>query len=91
MGDNNFASMYPWYVQGINKAVGNNWNKYEVNPATPKGARSYIVFTVHRDGSVSDVKTDQASGSPTLDTSCLRAAQRVETLALCRSNIIKAR
>jgi len=80
VGDNNFASMFPYYVRGINTAVGNNWNKYEVNPATPKGARSYIVFTVHRDGSVSDVKTDQASGSPTLDTSCLRAAQRVETL-----------
>jgi protein TonB len=80
VGDSNFASMYPWYVQGINNAVGSKWNKYEVNPATPKGARAYIVFTVHRDGSVGDVKTDQASGSPTLDNSCLRAAQRVDTL-----------
>jgi protein TonB len=80
VGDNNFASMYPWYVQGINRDVGSKWNKYEVNPATPKGARAYIVFTVHRDGSVGDVKTDQSSGSPTLDTSCLRAAQRVDTL-----------
>jgi periplasmic protein TonB len=81
VGDNNFASMYPYYVRGINDAVGHMWNKYEVNPATPKGARAYIVFTVHRDGSVSDVKMDQASGSPTLDNSCLRAAQRVDTLA----------
>jgi protein TonB len=80
VGDNNFSSMFPYYVRGINTAVGSKWNKYEVNPATPKGARAYIVFTVHRDGSVGDVKMDQASGSPTLDNSCLRAAQRVDTL-----------
>ena len=81
VGDNNFASMYPWYVQGINNAVGSKWNKYQVNPGTPKGARAYVVFTVHRDGSVSDAKTDQASGSPTLDNSCLLAVRRVDSLS----------
>jgi protein TonB len=80
VGDNNFASMYPWYVQGINNAVGSKWNKYEVNPATPKGARAYVVFTIHRDGSVGSLQLDQSSGSPTLDISCQRAVQRVETL-----------
>jgi protein TonB len=80
VGDNNFSSLYPWYVQGINNAVGSKWNKYEVNSSTPKGARAYVVFTVHRDGSVSDVQIDQASGSPTLDTSCIRAVKRVDTL-----------
>jgi protein TonB len=79
VGDNNFASLYPWYVQGINNGVGSKWNKYEVNPATPKGARAYVVFTIHRDGSVSDPQVDQASGSPTLDISCRRAVQRVDT------------
>jgi protein TonB len=80
VGDNNFSSLFPWYVQGINNVVGSKWNKYEVNPTTPKGARAYVVFTVHRDGSVSDAQIDQASGSPTLDTSCIRAVKRVDTL-----------
>ena len=80
VGDNNFASMYPYYVQGINSKVGSLWNKYQVNPATPKGARAYVVFTVHRDGSVSDVQVEQASGSPTLDSSCRDAVRRVDTL-----------
>jgi protein TonB len=80
VGDNNFASLYPWYVQGINSAVSGKWNKYEVNSGTLKGARAYVTFTVHRDGSVGDVQTQQASGSPTLDTSCMRAVERVETL-----------
>src|SRR5580698_948871 len=31
VGDNNFASMFPYYVRGINDAVGHMWNKYEVN------------------------------------------------------------
>jgi len=59
--------------------VGSKWNKYQVNPATPKGARAYVVFTIHRDGSVSDLKTDQSSGSPTLDNSCLLAVRRVDS------------
>jgi protein TonB len=80
VGDNNFSSMYPWYVQGINSTVGSKWNKYEVNPGTPKGARAYVVFTIHRDGSVSNLQLDQSSGSPTLDVSCQRAVQRVESL-----------
>lgn len=80
VGDNNFASLFPWYVQGINSTVGSKWNKYEVNPATPKGARAYVVFTVHRDGSVSGLQVDQSSGSPTLDVSCQRAVQRVDSM-----------
>ncbi|MFZ0336476.1 MAG: TonB family protein [Terracidiphilus sp.] len=80
VGDNNFASLFPWYVQNINNTVGSKWNKYEVNPATPKGARTYVVFTIHRDGSVSGLQIDQASGSPTLDSSCQRAVQRVDSL-----------
>ncbi len=39
VGDNNFASLYPWYVDGINRTMAQNWNKYEVDPPTPKGAR----------------------------------------------------
>lgn len=80
VGDNNFASMFPWYVQGINNTVGSKWNKYQVNPATPKGTRAYVVFTVHRDGSISDLQVDQASGSPTLDSSCRDAVRRVDSL-----------
>ena len=59
--------------------MGANWYKPEVNPATPRGARVYLVFTIHRDGSLSDVKIAQSSGSPTLDRSCLRGAERIDT------------
>src|SRR5208337_4262054 len=50
VGDNNFASLYPWYVDQINRKMGQNWNKAEVDPRTPKGTRVYLVFSIRRDG-----------------------------------------
>lgn len=79
VGDSNFASLFPWYVDQVNRKMSTSWNKYDVDPRTPRGARAYIVFTIHRDGGLSNLKLDQSSGSPTLDASCQRAAQRVDT------------
>ena len=79
VGDSNFASLYPWYVEQINRKMASSWNKYDVDPRTPKGARSYVAFTIHRDGSWGNLQLDQSSGSPTLDRSCQRAAQRIDT------------
>jgi protein TonB len=79
VGDGDFASKFGWYVDEINKKMMYSWYKQEVDPRTPKGTRVYLVFTIHRDGSPSDVQVDRASGSPTLDTSCKRGVQRVDT------------
>ena len=79
VGDNNFASLYPWYVDHINLTMQLNWNKGQVDPQTPKGARVYLVFTIHRDGTVSNMRLDQSSGSSTLDRSCEYAVERVDT------------
>lgn len=79
VGDNNFASLYPWYVDQINRKMSTNWNKGQVDSRTPKGARVFLAFTIRRDGSVSDLQLDRSSGSPTLDRSCQLAAQRVDT------------
>lgn len=79
VGDNNFASMFGWYVDQINRKMSASWNRYLVDPRTPKGLRANIVFTIHRDGSASEIRLDRASGSPTLDRSCINGAQRVDT------------
>jgi len=79
VGDNSFASMFGWYVDQINRKMSASWNRFEVDPRTPKGMRANIIFTIHRDGSASDVKLERSSGSPTLDRSCMRGAQRVDT------------
>jgi len=51
----------------------------EVDPRTPRGTRAYILFTVRRDGTLTEIRMDKSSGSPTLDQACLRAARRVDT------------
>jgi protein TonB len=70
---------YPWYVENIQRKMRDNMNRGEVDARTPAGARTYILYTVRRDGTVNDVRLDKSSGSPTLDRACMRAAQRVDT------------
>ncbi len=86
VGDNSFASLYPWYVDQINRKMAQSWNKGEVDPRTPRGARVFLVFTIHRDGTVSGLQLDQSSGSPTLDASCERGVQRVDTFGNLPAN-----
>jgi protein TonB len=74
-----FGSRFPWYVEGINRKMSTTWYKGEVDPKTPKGARVYLVFTIRRDGTTQNIQLDKSSNSQTLDRSCLRAAQRVDT------------
>lgn len=79
ISEGDFGSRFPWYVDGINRKMSLTWNKGEVDPRTPKGARAYVTFSIHRDGTPSDVQIDRSSGSTTLDSSCKRAVQRVDT------------
>jgi len=79
VADSDFGSRFPWYVDGINRKMSQDWNKAEVDAATPHGAQVYIVFTIRRDGTPTTVQLDRSSGSGTLDRSCIRAAQRVDT------------
>jgi len=74
-----FGSRFPWYVDGIKRKVSQNWIRSQVDPRTPKNATVQIYFKVGRDGSPSGFKINTASGSPTLDRSCLLATQRVDT------------
>jgi protein TonB len=74
-----FGSRFPWYVDGINRKMQLSWNKAEVDPRTPKGARVFLVFTIDKSGAPSHVQLDRSSGSPTLDRSCMRGVQRIDT------------
>ncbi len=79
VANGNFASRYGWYVDGINRKMTMNWNKLEVDPRTPRGAVAQVYFKVSRQGVPSNFRINNSSGSPTLDLSCERASQRVDT------------
>ena len=74
-----FGSRYGWYVDVIKRKAQQNWYKAEVDPKTAGGARVYLTFDVARDGSPSRVRIEKSSGSPSLDSSALRALQRIDT------------
>src|SRR4051812_46911135 len=79
VSEGDFGSRFPWYVDGINRKMSQTWNKGEVDARTPKGARVYLTYSIHHDGTPADVQVDRSSGSPTLDRSCVRGVQRVDT------------
>lgn len=79
VGNGDFGSRFPWYVEGIKRKVSQNWIRSQVDPGTPKGASVQIYFKVNRQGVPGSFKINTASGSPTLDRSCLLATQRVDT------------
>jgi protein TonB len=74
-----FGSRFPWYVELIRRKTAQNWLVQEVSPNTPAGSKVFLSFVVARDGSPSQIRIAQSSGSPSLDTSCLRAVQRVDS------------
>ena len=79
VSNGDFGTRFPWYVEGIKRKVSQDWNRFEADPRTPKGATAQIYFKVNRQGVPSNFHINTASGSPTLDQSCLRATQRVDT------------
>jgi len=79
VSNGDFGTRFPWYVDGIKRKVGQNWFRGQVDPRTPKGAVVQIYFKVSRQGAPSGFRVATASGSPTLDQSCLLATRRVDT------------
>jgi TonB family protein len=67
------------YVDVIKRTVARNWYLQEVQPSTAAGATVYVQFTVARDGTPSSVTLATPSSSPSLNSSCLHAVQRVDT------------
>ena len=70
---------YGWYVDQITRKVRENWYIQEVDPSTPKGREVVVTFNIGRDGAPSEFQVVRSSGSSTLDTSGIRAVQRVES------------
>ena len=81
ISNGDFGARFGWYVEGIKRKVSQNWNRGQVDPRTPRGAIVQIYFRINRQGTPfpNSFKVNTASGSPTLDRSCLLATERVDT------------
>jgi protein TonB len=70
---------FPYYVGIIQRKVQQAWYVYEVAGGTPVGSKAKVTFSISRDGTPSNIRISQSSGSPTLDSSAVRAVQRIES------------
>ncbi len=78
-GGGDFGSRYAYYVRIVQQKVSENWLKYEVDPRISESRRVYLVFDIERSGRPTNVQIEQSSGVPSLDTSAVRAIQRIDT------------
>lgn len=76
--DRTFGNRYAYYVQIVSQKVAQNWYTTEADPHASQGKHTIIVFDIERDGTPANVRILNKSGSPSLDTSALRALQRVD-------------
>ena len=76
--DRTFGARFAYYVNIVNRKVAQNWYTQEADPRASEGKRVTIIFDINRDGIPSNVRIGAKSGSPSLDTSALRALQRVQ-------------
>jgi len=76
--DRVFGDRYAYYVRLIAQKI-NQQKAQDIDPPESKGKRATIRFTIDRDGTPTDVSVETRSGSVALDTSTMRAIQRIDT------------
>jgi len=76
--DRAFGARFAYYVNIVNRTVAQNWYTQEADPVASNGKRVTLVFDINREGIPSNVRIETRSGSPSLDTSAVRAVQRVD-------------
>jgi hypothetical protein len=73
------GSLLGGYIEVAKSKVAQKWNPSEVAGSTPAGATVYIQFSIRRRGNHEAPTMETSSGYSSLDVSCLRAVDRVQT------------
>jgi hypothetical protein len=73
------GSLLGGYIEVAKSKVAQEWNPSEVAGSTPAGATVYIQFSIRRRGNHEAPTMETSSGYSSLDVSCLRAVERVQT------------
>ncbi len=79
MQNRSFGNRYAYYVEAVGRVIAQNYFTQEVDPRTSEGKSVSVLFDIQRDGSITNIRIEQHSGSPTLDTAAVRALQRIDT------------
>lgn len=68
-----FGNRFGYYRNLLEQKVGSRWRTNDVDPRLQTAPTVIVTFLIHRDGSVSDVRTEQSSGNSALDYAAQRA------------------
>lgn len=68
-----FGSKFGSYKSILEQKVGSKWRTDDVDSRLQTAPAVIVTFTIRRDGSVSDVRTEQSSGNNALDYAAQRA------------------
>ncbi len=74
-----FGDRYAYYIRLIAQKVNQSKEAQGIDPPDARGKRTAIRFTIDRDGTPTDASVVTRSGSSALDTSALRAIQRIDS------------
>ena len=77
--DRVFGTRYAYYLRLVGQLVNQNYNPNEADPRSSQGRSVSVLFDIERDGTVSGLKIETRSGSPSLDAAAMRAIQRIDT------------
>ena len=82
LGDNSpFGQQFGAYAKLIQDNVARNWRPADLGLRTSAKA-AVVLFTIRRDGSVTNVRIGESSGNSALDNSALRAVYDTQLQAL---------
>jgi protein TonB len=70
-----FGSRFSWYVEAVQRRVSSNWLQSTVDPSVAAAPRVVVVFTILRDGTVTNIQVTQRSNNSSVDTSAVRAVK----------------
>jgi protein TonB len=77
--DKAFGNRYAYYRDIVSRTVSQNWYTSEADPSASQGKHVILSMDIQRDGTPSNIHIVTKSGSPSLDTSALRAIQRIDS------------
>lgn len=76
-----FGSRFSWYVEAVQRRISGNWLQSTVDPGLASAPRVIVVFTILRNGTVTNVQITQSSNNYSVDSSATRAVKESSPLA----------
>jgi periplasmic protein TonB len=79
-GGGDFAARYAWYVEGVRRNINQNWMQNTIDPSVraARRAKTTVIFTINRDGSIKNIRVVESSGNRSMDDSAQRALLNVD-------------